>query len=139
MTEDQLPYHKQRALRKNGLSPALPTRKPKTQIKKISDKRVAENKKQKELLEGEDTMKEKWFQARRKEMIGICACGCGEKSQKNSDMYFRHSIAHIFPTKLFLSVHYLKLNWVEKGIRHGDHGNMDNRSMNLWPNFADWT
>src|SRR4029077_8198387 len=109
MTEDQLPYHKQRALRKNGLSPALPTRKPKTQIKKTSDKRVAENKKQKELLEGEDTMKEKWFQARRKEMVGICACGCGEKSQKTYDMYCCDTIAHIFPSKLFPSVQYHKL------------------------------
>lgn len=138
MSEEQLPYHQQRALRKMDLLPPLPTRKEKKPIKKVSDKRALENKQSKEAGGEDDTQKEKWFKARRKEMVGICACGCGQKSQKDDDMYFRHSAAHIFPQRLFPSIQYHRLNWVERRFWGGCHSVMDDTSMNRWPNMADF-
>jgi hypothetical protein len=114
-------------------------KKEKKPLKPVSDKmaaKVAQEKK--ENAPGEDTKKEKWFKARRKELEGTCQCGCGKKSQKFDDMYFRHSIAHIFPKAKFESVMYHPLNFVERNWAGGCHSNMDNKSMDLWPNMADW-
>lgn len=108
-------------------------------IPKVSKKRAKQIEEQKKLaLPDEDTLKEKWFKARRKEMIGVCQCGCGNKSQKNDDMYFRHSAAHIFPKKDFESIMYHPLNWVERAFWGGCHGVMDDTSIERWPNMADW-
>lgn len=85
-----------------------------------------------------ETEKQKWFAARKKEMIGICQCGCGQKSSKMDAANYRSSIAHIFPQRLFPTIQFHPLNWVERNFWMGCHTNMDNRSMDLWPNFADW-
>lgn len=108
-------------------------------IAKESDKMIAKKKEEKKLLKGDDTKKEKWFKARRKEMVGVCQCGCANKSQKNDDLYFRHSAAHIFPKGLFPSVQYHPLNWVERRFwSPACHTNMDEGGLDKWPNMADW-
>jgi hypothetical protein len=100
-----------------------------------SAKKIAQEKEE----NGEDAkLKEAWFQARRKNLVGVCQCGCGEPSQKKDDTYFRHSIAHIFPKSKFESVKYHKINFVERAFFGGCHGVMDDTSMDKWPNMADW-
>lgn len=82
--------------------------------------------------------KEKWFSERRKEMKGVCACGCGQPSSKREQNFYRHSAAHIFPKKLFKSIMFHPLNWVERRFWGGCHTNMDEGGMNKWPQMADW-
>lgn len=135
---DTIPYHERLRLIKLDQLPKEAVAKEKKPLKKKSHKKIEEDKKKKDVLGEDETLKEKWFTARRKEMVGTCQCGCGQKSQKKDDMYFRHSAAHIFPQRLFPSIQYHKLNWVERRFWGGCHANMDNKSMKLWPNFADW-
>lgn len=123
---------------KLGIEPKTTKAKPKKPIARKSEKKLAEEKMAKEAIGEEDTQKEKWFKARRKEMVGTCQCGCGQKSQKDDEMYFRHSAAHIFPQRLFESIQYHKLNWVERRFWGGCHSVMDDTSMDRWPNMADW-
>ncbi len=106
-------------------------------IPKKSAKRIEKENEQKEPM-GEMTLKEKWFKERRKDMVGVCQCGCAEPSQKKDDMYFRHSAAHIFPKKDFKSIMYHPLNWVERRFWGGHHTNMDEGGIDKWVNFADW-
>jgi hypothetical protein len=57
----------------------------------------------------------KWFDARRREMTGVCA-ECGNGTHRHSDVYFRFSIAHILPKKKsfgFPSVATHRDNWIE--------------------------
>lgn len=112
--------------------------KPKQPIKPISDKKKAQQAAEKKILAGEDTQKEKWFKARRIEMVGVCQCGCARPSSKGEDLHFRSSAAHIFPKAIFFSIQYHKLNWVERNFWDGCHTNMDNQGMSKWPNMADW-
>lgn len=107
-------------------------------IAKKSAKKIAEEKQEKELRNGGDTLMENWFKARRKNLVGVCQCGCGRQSQKKDDMYFRHSCAHIFPKFKFESIMYHPLNYVERAFFGGCHGVMDDTSMDRWVNFADW-
>lgn len=116
----------------------LPEPKERTRIKPVSDKLAAKKAAQKAEKGTDDTIKEKWFQGRRKEMKGICQCGCGQKSSKYDDVNFRSSACHIFPQRLFESIRYHPLNWVERAHFGGCHGNMDNKSIELWLLFADW-
>ena len=120
-------------------------KKQKKPIAKKSSKKLAQEGEEKKLLSSDgDTLMQKWHKARRKEMTGTCQCGCAEPSQKNDDIWFRSSAAHIFPVENFESVMYNPLNWVERRMWAGKNGtsachtNMDNRSLDLWPNFADW-
>lgn len=119
----------------------VPKEKKVYRIPKKSAKKIAQEKADKEawVVGGSpEREKEKWFQARRKEMTGTCQCGCGTKSSKHEDDHFRSSAAHIFPQRLFPTIQFHPLNWVERNFWEGHHSNMDNRSMELWPNFADW-
>lgn len=90
----------------------------------------------------EDSAHEKeldiWFKEIRKKLTGFCQCGCGEKSQKKNDPFFKASICHIFPKSIFPSVATHPLNYVERAMFGGCHSNMDNRSMKLWPGMEDW-
>ncbi len=73
----------------------------------------------------EETVKEAWFKARRREMIGYCQEeGCRNRTNKESDTYFRWSICHIVPKSLVPSVAYHPLNWVELCQEH--HQEFDN-------------
>lgn len=117
----------------------LPKIKKVYRINKISvkkQKRLDEEKKQR--LPDEDTVMESYFKAMRKKMVGLCQCGCTLKSSKHEDQFFRNSICHIFPKSKFESIMYHPLNWVERNFWEGHHSNMDNRSIELWINYADW-
>lgn len=109
-------------------------------------KKYSINKKSKKLIEKEKALKEsgsddsldKFYERMRKRMVGVCQCGCGEKSQKKDDTFYRNCICHIFPKRLFKSIATHELNWVERSFWNGHHSNMDNRSIELWTKFADW-
>jgi len=131
-------YLEDRLARKNGVAPPLPTKTEKKAIPKKSAKKIEAEKKEREERGDNDTDKERWFKARRKEMVGVCQCGCAKPSQKKDDMYFRHSAAHIFPKAKFESVMYHPLNWVERAFFGGCHTNMDEGGLDKWQNMADW-
>lgn len=113
-------------------------KKEKRPIAKKSAKKIQQEKEERELRNGDDTLLEKWFKTRRTELTGVCQCGCGQKSQKHDDTFFRGSCCHIFPKATFPSVMYHKLNCVERAMYGGCHHNMDNGGLDKWPNFADW-
>lgn len=86
---------------------------------------------------GDDkTEKQKWFEAQRPKLTGVCGCGCGQPSMKFDDEKFCFSISHIFPQRIFKSVQFHDLVWVERAWLC--HTNMDSRSMERWPGFQDW-
>jgi hypothetical protein len=105
-------------------------------IPKKSAKKIAQEKEQKQ--NNSDEGMDKFFERMRKRMIGICQCGCAEKSQKDDDTFYRNCICHIFPKRIFKSIATHELNWVERSFWNGHHTNMDNRSIELWKNFADF-
>jgi hypothetical protein len=73
----------------------------------------------------EETIKEAWFKARRKEMTGYCCePHCKNKTNKDNDTYFRWSICHIVPKALIPSVAYHPLNFIELCQQH--HQEFDN-------------
>ncbi len=84
--------------------------------------------------------KEKWFQARRKEMTGRCLF-CGGKSEKSNDKTFRSSIAHLLAKKDnfggFPSVATHEDNWLELCYYNNScHENFD-RHMITWELLKD--
>lgn len=112
-----------------------------TPIAKESEKTKVKKAAEKKARCGDDTFKETWFKARRREMVGVCQCGCGQPSQKHSDEHYRGSAAHIFPKSEkdgFPSVALHPLNWVERAQFGGCHDNMDQGGMDKWPMMADW-
>jgi len=94
----------------------------------------------------ERVAKEKWFRLIREKLTGTCQCGCGNPSSKHdykniegkTESHFRSSCCHIFPKAHFDSVKFHPLNYVERAFWGGCHTNMDNQSMDKWPNMADW-
>lgn len=116
----------------------LPREKKRYVIPKVSKRRAKQLEEQKKLQGDNDTLKEQWFKARRKQLTGTCQCGCGQPSQKKDDTFFRGSICHIFPKKDFESVMYHPLNFVERAMFGGCHHNMDNCGLDKWPLMADW-
>lgn len=88
-------------------------------------------------FESDQELKE-WFEARRKEMTGYCSCGCGRKSSKDDDRFYKASLAHILAKKNFESVRTHPDNWIELSFWEGHHANMDNRSSELWVKMACW-
>lgn len=73
----------------------------------------------------------RWFNERRKEMTGYCK-HCGNKSCKGDDKYFKFSISHILPKRLFKSIATHPLNYVELCFWGNNcHGNMDNNMIDL--------
>ncbi len=101
-----------------------------------SEKTLAAEQRQRD--QGTDKAKDEFFNSQRKYMKAVCACGCGKPSQKDHDVYFRFCICHVFPQRLFPSIQFHPANWVERAFWGGDHADMDNRSMDKWPAFADW-
>jgi hypothetical protein len=115
--------------------------KPPKPLNKVSPKTAAKEKaaKKEDKANGvDDKVKTKWFKARRREMVGVCQCGCARKSSKFEDDNFHASACHILPQRLFESVALHPLNCVERNFWEGCHTNMDNQSMDKWPMFADW-
>lgn len=128
---------------KLGQLPKEAVAKAKKPIRKISDKKAAEIEAAKPTPGEDETIKERWFKNRRKECVGICQCGCSMPSSKYDDKNFRSSICHIFPQRLFPSVQFHHLNWVERKFwatkdTSACHSQMDNKSMDIWPQMADF-
>lgn len=92
---------------------------PKQQKQRKPIARISEKKKR-QLKEKGGTQKRssgseelnRWFQARRKEMGGRCL-HCGEKTTKHQDNWYKCSVCHILPKRLFPSVKTHPLNWIE--------------------------
>lgn len=83
-------------------------------------------------------MMDAWFLDRRSEMTGFCQCGCGRRSSKYEDDHYKASAAHILSQRLFLSVAAHPFNFIEMNFWDGCHTNMDDRSVELWPNMECW-
>jgi|GEM_PF-2627022 len=66
-----------------------------------------------------------WFRERRTEMTGYCVCGCGQKSCKDDNRYFKHSIAHVLGKAKFPSVDTHSQNFIELAFWGGCHGTLD--------------
>jgi hypothetical protein len=115
-----------------------PVEKKRYSIPKKSAKKMASEKAERDERGGKETEMQLWFIERRKEMTGKCKCGCGRPSQKKDDDTFSFSICHIFPKNKFGSVKTHALNFIELAFIGGCHSNMDNRSIDLWPNMACW-
>lgn len=91
-------------------------------------------------IEGEDVNKEmskgyseldRWFKDRRKEMTGRCE-HCSGVSCKHDDKYYKHSIAHLLPKKIFKSVATHPDNWIELCFWNNScHTNFDNHMIDL--------
>lgn len=116
----------------------LPKIKKQYSIPKKSAKKIKQEAEEKKFRGGGDSIMEKWFKARRKELTGTCQCGCGQPSQKKDDTFFRGSCCHIFPKATFESVMYHPMNFVERAMFGGCHTNMDNQGLDKWPAMADW-
>lgn len=129
-------YFERMRLIKLGRLPKEAVAKKKVPLKKISAKKAAQDKEAK--LSGSEDSLDIFFEKMRPKMVGVCQCGCGEKSQKKDDTFYRNCICHIFPKRIFKSIATHEFNWVERTFWGGHHTNMDNRSMDLWTKFADW-
>lgn len=110
----------------------LPKEKKVYRIPKKSAKKIAQEKEEmteRKISGGGE--KERWFKARRAEMRGLCQ-HCGAKSSKDSDNYFRHSIAHLLPKNLFKSVSTHPDNWIELCyFPPSCHSNFDNKILDI--------
>ena len=91
---------------------------------------LGDSEENKTMLEN-NAAKQRWFNERRKEMKGFCQ-NCGGKSCKDSDEYFRFSIAHILPKAYFKSVSTHEDNWLELcHFGNSCHTNLDNAQIDL--------
>jgi len=116
---------------------------PEEVIEKVGNKKkVAERNKNKRLALGRELQKaqnavsgaelNRWFENRRKEMVGYCD-NCGMPSCKDSDEFYRFSIAHILPKAYFPSIKTNESNWIELCFwgEKSCHTNMDNQMIDL--------
>lgn len=84
----------------------------------------------KDLTDGPAELK-RWFIDRRNDLTGVCA-HCGSKSCKDSDQYFKFSIAHILPKNIFKSVATHPLNYIELCFwGNSCHTNFDNKTLDI--------
>lgn len=100
-------------------------------IAKKSAKKIQQEKEEKAERVGGGSELDRWFKERRKQMTGICQ-HCSGKTTKNSDQYFRHSIAHLLPKNLFKSIATHPENWLE--LCYFDpscHANYDNHTLDF--------
>lgn len=112
-----------------------------TIMQKALDKNKSLNSKVRGLVEipsHDEVMRHLWFSARRFEMTGYCQCGCGNKSSKDDDRYFKFSACHILPQRHFQSVQWHPLNWVEMAFWGGCHTNFDNKGSDNWDKLKCW-
>lgn len=102
-----------------------PKKKEKKPIPKISKKKKASS------YSGSEELN-RWFENKRKEMTGRCS-NCGKRSSRDSNQYFKFSIAHILPKAYFKSVATHPDNWIELCFwgENSCHTNMDNKTLDL--------
>ncbi len=113
------------------LGNAPPKEEKKYVIPKVSAKKSAQIKAEKEERGENDTELQKWFKARQKQLTGQCM-RCGERYDKKNLKYAIAATAHILEKRegKFPSVKYHPLNWLELGAGCGCH--------NFYDNFASW-
>jgi len=70
---------------------------------------------------------DKWFLDRRNEMTGFCVCGCGQKSSKDDDRYFKYSAAHVLGKAKFPSIATHSQNSIELAFWGGCHTTFDDK------------
>lgn len=132
-------YMRQRA---EHIAKGRPLKEKKTySIPKKSAKREAKEKEQR--AAGGDNALDLWFEARRKEMKGVC-CLCGGKSEKHNDATYRRSIHHLFDKKpsLYPSVATNPDNWLEVcHFGNSCHDNIHNRTITweLLHDSSEWS
>lgn len=111
----------------------LPKQKKVYRIPKKSAKKLKQEAEEKLIAKAAGgSEKERWFQARRLEMTGFCK-NCGKPSCKDSDEFFRFSIAHILEKAYVRSVATNEFNWIELCF-WGDnscHSQMDNKMLDM--------
>jgi len=74
---------------------------------------------------------DEWFLARDKEATGKCK-HCGGRTCKGDPLYYKHSVCHILPKRLFPSVATHPLNCIELCFWGNNcHANMDNNILDL--------
>lgn len=106
--------------------------KPRKPIAKKSAKKLKQEAEEKKSKKDPAAAKERWFQEQRKVMTGKCA-NCGKPSCKDSDEYFRFSIAHILAKAYFKSVATNDNNWIELCFwgENSCHSQMDNNMLDM--------
>lgn len=114
--------------------------KKKYKLNKVAPKTAAKKAEQDKAnsKEGKDNELDLWFEARRKEMTGKCVF-CGGKTEKNNDVTYRNSVAHLLPKRqnMFPSVRTHPDNWLELCFYGNScHTNFDN-SIITWELLAD--
>lgn len=139
MSEDQpLSYFEQRQLRKAGMLPPLPTKKEKKPLKKKGEKKIAEERAERERLGGDDSDLVKFYKSAMKRMIGQCMW-CGAKTETHIYKYAIYSICHILDKRdtVAPSVKHHPRNWIELCPDHHtmyDKLNWDEKEkLGFWP------
>ena len=100
-------------------------------IAKKSAKKIAQEKEEKAERVGGGSELDRWFKERRQQLTGTCA-HCGGKSSKNSDQYYKHSIAHLLPKRFFKSVATHPENFLELCFfGNSCHTNFDNHTLDF--------
>lgn len=112
--------------------------KPKKQysIPKMSAKKLAKEKAEKEERGGEKTSLEKWYDMIMDLEEGVC-WETGDKINKKDRLGWHGSISHIFSKKLFPSVATHQLNYLILSMWNGSHGTFDSSwerasKMKVW-------
>jgi hypothetical protein len=114
-------------IRRLKLEAILPKPKKTYSIPKKSKKRI---KMEMDAVVNDESL-DKWFEKRRKELVGRCK-HCGKKSCKDNDEYFKFSIAHILPKSIFESVATHPKNFIELCFwENSCHTNFDNGIIGL--------
>lgn len=109
----------------------LPKEKKRYALPKKSAKKLQQEKEEKAAKVGGGSELDRWFKQRRYALTGICA-HCGGKTSKNSDQYYKHSIAHLLPKRLFKSVATHPDNFIELCFfGNSCHTNFDNHTLDL--------
>lgn len=74
---------------------------------------------------------QRWFDARRDEMTGVCA-NCGGKTSKNDDKYYKFCIAHLLPKAYVKSIATHPDNWIELCyFGNSCHAQYDNHMIDI--------
>ena len=136
-------YFERMKLIKLGLLPKEAVAKEKKPLKKVSDKKAAEDKKLKEAGTKPASKLELdvWFNEIKMEHWGLNTyCPCMECGAFIHIEYSRHSTAHLLPKKLFKSVATHELNYLILGAHCGCHYLTDRVDkfvqMKVWPEAA---
>lgn len=109
----------------------LPKEKKRKPIAKKSAKKLKQEAEEKVIKKAGGAELDRWFQDRRKEMTGRC-WHCGGVSCKKSNDYYKFSIGHLLPKRLFKSVATHPLNWIELCFwEQSCHTNFDNNILDI--------